>query len=475
MFSGPDLRTRRQLLKTSAVGFGHVAMSALLGKESLGGTEQSAAPSPSAPQISHVAARAKRVVFLFMKGGPSHVDTFDPKPLLTRDNGKPLPFDLPRITFGTQGNLLKSPWKFQRYGESGLPVSELFPHVAQHVDDLCVLRSVHGTNPAHGGALLKLHTGTDQFVRPSMGSWVIYGLGTENQNLPAFVTICPTLAHGGVNNWGAAFLPAHCQGTPIGNASLAAANATVKHIQNDRISSAAQRRQLDLIRAMNQDHLEVTGRDQALEGRLNSFELAFRMQSAMPEVQNLSSETVATQKLYGMDDAVTEDFGRQCLMARRLLERDVRFVQVTHSDSEVQWDQHSNLYHGHTKNSSEVDKPIAGFLTDLKARGLLDDTLVLWGGEFGRTPTAQGTNGRDHNPHGFTMWMAGGGVKGGYAYGATDDYGYYAAENKMHVNDLHATLLHLLGLNHERLTFRYASRDFRLTDVAGKVAEDILA
>ncbi|MCP4170444.1 MAG: DUF1501 domain-containing protein [Fuerstiella sp.] len=475
MFSGPDLRTRRQLLKTSAVGFGHVAMSALLGKESLGGTEQSAAPSPSAPQISHVAARAKRVVFLFMKGGPSHVDTFDPKPLLTRDNGKPLPFDLPRITFGTQGNLLKSPWKFQRYGESGLPVSELFPHVAQHVDDLCVLRSVHGTNPAHGGALLKLHTGTDQFVRPSMGAWVIYGLGTENQNLPAFVTICPTLAHGGVNNWGAAFLPAHCQGTPIGNASLAAANATVKHIQNDRISSAAQRRQLDLIRAMNQDHLEVTGRDQALEGRLNSFELAFRMQSAMPEVQNLSSETVATQKLYGMDDAVTEDFGRQCLMARRLLERDVRFVQVTHSDSEVQWDQHSNLYHGHTKNSSEVDKPIAGFLTDLKARGLLDDTLVLWGGEFGRTPTAQGTNGRDHNPHGFTMWMAGGGVKGGYAYGATDDYGYYAAENKMHVNDLHATLLHLLGLNHERLTFRYASRDFRLTDVAGKVAEDILA
>ncbi|MCP4505503.1 MAG: DUF1501 domain-containing protein [Fuerstiella sp.] len=475
MFSGPDLRTRRQLLKTSAVGFGHVAMSALLGKESLGGTEQSAAPSPSAPQISHVAARAKRVVFLFMKGGPSHVDTFDPKPLLTRDNGKPLPFDLPRITFGTQGNLLKSPWKFQRYGESGLPVSELFPHVAQHVDDLCVLRSVHGTNPAHGGALLKLHTGTDQFVRPSMGAWVIYGLGTENQNRPAFVTICPTLAHGGVNNWGAAFLPAHCQGTPIGNASLAAANATVKHIQNDRISSAAQRRQLDLIRAMNQDHLEVTGRDQALEGRLNSFELAFRMQSAMPEVQNLSSETVATQKLYGMDDAVTEDFGRQCLMARRLLERDVRFVQVTHSDSEVQWDQHSNLYHGHTKNSSEVDKPIAGFLTDLKARGLLDDTLVLWGGEFGRTPTAQGTNGRDHNPHGFTMWMAGGGVKGGYAYGATDDYGYYAAENKMHVNDLHATLLHLLGLNHERLTFRYASRDFRLTDVAGKVAEDILA
>lgn len=473
---GPEVQTRRQLLKTSAAGFGHVALSALLGKESLANqTSPPVTATPQAPQLADLTARAKRVVFLFMKGGPSHVDTFDPKPLLTRDNGKPLPFALPRITFGAQGNLLKSPWKFKRYGESGLPVSELFPHVARHVDDLCILRSVHGTNPAHGGALLKLHTGTDQFVRPSMGSWVIYGLGTENQNLPAFVTICPTLAHGGVNNWGAAFLPAHCQGTPIGNASLAAVNATVKHIRNDRISSSAQRRQLDLIREMNKDHLEITGRDQALEGRLNSFELAFRMQSAMPEVQDLSSETAATQKLYGMDDAVTEDFGRQCLMARRFLERDVRFVQVTHSDSEVQWDQHSNLYHGHTKNSSEVDKPIAGFLTDLKARGLLDDTLVLWGGEFGRTPTAQGTNGRDHNPHGFTMWMAGGGVKGGYAYGATDDYGYYAAENKMHVNDLHATLLHLLGLNHERLTFRYAGRDFRLTDVAGHVAEDILA
>ncbi|MCP4174114.1 MAG: DUF1501 domain-containing protein [Fuerstiella sp.] len=476
MLSGPEVQTRRQLLKTSAVGFGHVALSALLGQETLADrTRPPAAVTPLASKLSHLTARAKRVVFLFMKGGPSHVDSFDPKPLLTRDNGKPLPFDLPRITFGAQGNLLKSPWKFKRYGESGLPVSELFPHVAQHVDDLCVLRSVHGTNPAHGGALLKLHTGTDQFVRPSMGSWVIYGLGTENQNLPAFVTICPTLAHGGVNNWGSAFLPAHCQGTPIGNASVAAVNATVKHIRNDRISSLAQRRQLDLIREMNKAHLEVTGRDQALEGRLNSFELAFRMQSAMPEVQDLSGETAATQKLYGMDDAVTEDFGRQCLMARRFLERDVRFVQVTHSDSEVQWDQHSNLYHGHTKNSSEVDKPIAGFLADLKARGLLEDTLVLWGGEFGRTPTAQGTNGRDHNPHGFTMWMAGGGVKGGYAYGATDDYGYYALENKMHVNDLHATLLHLLGLDHERLTFRYASRDFRLTDLAGRVAKDILA
>lgn len=469
------LPTRRQLLQSSAVGFGHVALSAMLGEESLAATKPTKPTDPLAPKKPNFAARAKRVVFLFMKGGPSHVDTFDPKPLLDRDHGKPLPFALPRVTFAKQGNLLRSPWKFKQYGESGLPVSALFPKVAQHVDDLCILRSVHGTNPAHGGALLKLHTGTDQFVRPSLGAWVTYGLGTENQNLPAFVTICPTLAHGGVNNWGAAFLPAHCQGTPIGNASLAAAAAKVRHIRNSRIDSERQRRQLDLIAAMNRDHLQSVGRNQALEGRLNSFELAFRMQSSMPDVQDLGQETGATQNLYGIDDPVTEDFGRQCLLARRFLERGVRFIQVTHSDSEVQWDQHGNLYQGHTKNASEVDKPIAGFLQDLKSRGLLKDTLVIWGGEFGRTPTAQGTNGRDHNPHGFTMWMAGGGVKSGYAYGATDEYGYYAAENKMHVHDLHATILHLLGLNHEQLTFRYAGRDFRLTDVAGNPATEILA
>lgn len=462
------LANRRQMLKASAVGFGHLALSALSANET-------ARAATQAGQVPHLVPRAKRIVFLFMKGGPSHVDTFDPKPLLTRDNGKPLPFALPRVTFAKQNNLLKSPWKFQQHGESGLPVSELFPQVAKHVDDLCILRSVHGTNPAHGGAALKLHTGSDQFVRPSLGSWVVYGLGSENENLPAFMTICPTLAHGGVNNWGAAFLPANCQGTPLGNASQAATAAQVRHIRNSRISPALQRQQLDFIAAMNRDHLQNADRDQALEGRLNSFELAFRMQSSLPALQNLAEESAAVQNLYGLNDPVTEDFGRQCLLARRFLERGVRFVQVTHSDSEVQWDQHSNLYQGHTKNAAEVDKPIAGLLTDLKQRGLLEDTLVLWGGEFGRTPTAQGTNGRDHNPHGFTMWMAGGGVKGGYAYGATDDYGYYAAENKMHVHDLHATILHLLGLNHEQLTFRYAGRDFRLTDVAGNVATQILA
>ena len=480
-----NLPDRRAALKSTAIGFGQLAFASLLQQQGwCNGGDTSSEPISGSSESNdaggivlgpHHKARAKRVVFLFMKGGPSHVDTFDPKPMLDRHHGKPLPFPLPRVTFAKQGNLLKSPWKFRKYGQSGLPVSDLFPHVAKHVDDLCILRSVHGTNPAHGGALLKLHTGSDQFVRPSMGAWVTYGLGTENENLPAFVTICPTLAHGGVNNWGAAFLPASCQGTPMGNASMSSTKATVKHIANAKLDKSDQRKQMDFISMLNQRHLSENPDEQVLSSRLDSFELAFRMQSSMPEIQSISGESQATQRLYGIDDPVTEDFGRQCLMARRLIERGVRFVQVTHSDSEVQWDQHSNLYHGHTKNSAEVDKPIAGFLMDLKQRGLLSDTLVLWGGEFGRTPTAQGNNGRDHNPHGFTMWMAGGGVKGGYAYGSTDDYGYYAAENKMHVHDLHATILHLLGINHERLTYHHAGRDFRLTDVAGRVATDIFA
>ncbi len=474
MNDAAQLITRRRMLRDSAVGFGNIALMSMLQNEA--SASSAANPgNPLAARIPHIAPRAKRVVFLFMKGGPSHVDTFDPKPLLTRDHGKKPPFDLPRVTFAKQGNLLKSPWEFKQHGQSGLPVSSLFPNVAKCVDDLCILRSVHGTNPAHGGALLKLHTGSDNFIRPSMGSWIVYGLGTENENLPAFITICPTLAHGGVTNWGAQFLPAYCQGTPIGNASLQAKTVKVKNIRNHRIDARTQRQQLDLIKAMNQDHLEASGTEKALLGRLNSFELAYRMQTSMPEAQDFGGETAVTKKLYGIDDPVTEDFGRQCLMARRFLERGVRFVQVTHSDSEVQWDQHSNLYQGHTKNAAEVDKPIAGFLRDLKSRGLLQDTLVMWGGEFGRTPTAQGNNGRDHNPHGFTMWFAGAGVKGGFAYGASDDYGYYAAVDKMHVHDLHATMLHALGMDHERLTFHYAGFDHRLTGVEGHVATDIFA
>ena len=454
------MQNRRDMLRNSALGFGSLALTSIL-----------QAQNPLAAKRPHFATRAKRIIFLFMKGGPSQVDTFEYKPLLQRDHGKPLPFDKPKVTFAKTGNLLASP-----YGQCGHKVSELFPNVARHVDDICFLHGVHGTNPAHGGALLKLHTGADNFVRPSMGAWVGYGLGTENENLPSFVTICPTLAHGGLNNWGSAFLPAHYGGTPIGNASLKAKDAKVHHIKNPKWTVGQQRAQLDFLKQINQDHLAGMP-SPVLESRINSFELAYRMQTAMPEIQDIRGETDATRKLYGLDEAVTEDFGRQCLMARRFAERGVRFVQVSHSDSKVQWDQHGNLKKGHAEKASEVDKPIAGLLHDLKSRGLLDDTLVLWSGEFGRTPTVQGAgmDGRDHNPWGFTMWMAGGGVKGGFAHGATDDYGFYAEQQKMHIHDVHATVLHLLGLDHEKLTYRYAGRDFRLTDVSGHVAREIFA
>ncbi|MFM8272595.1 MAG: DUF1501 domain-containing protein [Gemmata sp.] len=457
--------SRRELLGRSALGFGALALADLL----------HAADAPA--RAPHFAPRAKRVIFLFMKGGPSHLDTFDPKPLLDRDDGKPYPGTRPRVVFAKTGNLLKSPWKFKPHGQSGAPVSELFPHVAGCVDDICFVHSLHGTNPAHGGASLKLHTGSDSFVRPSMGAWVAYGLGTANDNLPAFLTVCPTLAHGGVNNWGSAFLPAACQGVPIGNASTPVEQAKVRYIASTGLTPDAQKKQLDLLAGLNKTHLAGAGPDAALEGRIESFELAFRMQKAMPEAEDVSKETAATHKLYGLDDPVTAPFGRQCLLARRFAERGVRFVQVTHSDANVQWDQHGNLRKGHAKNALEVDRPIAGLLTDLKSRGLLKDTLVLWGGEFGRTPTVEGggNDGRDHNPEGFTVWMAGGGVKPGLRYGATDDYGWHAVENKVHVHDLHATVLALLGLDHEKLTFKHAGRDFRLTDVAGTVVKELFA
>jgi len=462
------MTTRREMLQQSGLGFGFVALASML-------ADQCRAESSLAAPAPHFPARADRVIFLFMKGGPSQVDTFDYKPLLQRDGGKPLPFDKPKVTFAETGDLLASPWRFRRYGECGHYVSELFPHVAGHVDDICFLHSLHGSNPAHGGASLKLHTGSDVFLRPSMGAWVSYGLGTENTDLPAFVTICPTLAHGGVNNWGSGFLPIHHQGMPIGNASVSAKEAKVGHIGNPKWEADRQRLQLDFAQQLNQRHLADGDSAGVLESRINSFELAFRMQASMPECQDIASETAATRRLYGLDDPVTEDFGLQCLMARRFAERGVRFVQVTHSDNKVQWDQHGDLLNGHREKSAEVDRPIAGLLSDLKARGLLDRTLVVWSGEFGRTPTAQGSDGRDHNPWGFTMWMAGGGVKGGTSHGATDDYGFYAERDKVHLHDFHATLLALMGIDHERLTYRQAGRDFRLTDVFGKVITPILA
>ena len=377
----------------------------------------------------------------------------------------------PRVEFAKTGNLLRSPWSFSQYGDSGAWVSELFPNVARHVDDLTFVKSMHGSNEAHGGAMLKMNTGSDTFVRPSMGAWISYGLGTQNSNLPSFVTIRPTMGHGGVQNFGSAFLPAEHQATRIGSNKGSMAQAVIENLSNPLLERNTLRAQMDMAQALNRLQLERVGSDQDLESRIESMELAFRMQAEAPEVMDLSQESAAMHRLYGIDEPGTEQFGRQCLLARRLSEAGVRFVQASYG----YWDQHSKLREQHGKLASEVDRPIAALLQDLKARGLLDDTLVIWGAEFGRTPTAQGKDGRDHNPHAFTYWFAGGGVKRGFTYGSSDDYGYYAAEDKMHVHDFHATLLHLLGIDHERLTYRYGGRDFRLTDVAGRVAHEIIA
>lgn len=463
---------RRDLLKHSAAGFGSLALAGLTAEQARADAQASRA-NPLAMKPSHFDPKARRVIFLFMHGGPSQVDTFDYKPLLERDHGKPLPFSKPRVFSAPTGNLLKSPFKFQQYGQSGAWVSEIFPHVARHVDDLCMINGMHGSNSRHGGALLELHTGSDTFVRPSMGSWITYGLGTENQDLPGFITMCPTLTHGGVNAYSSAFLPAVYAGTPLGNASIPSDQAKIPFIENaEKQSRQLQRLELDLLREMNAEQLSLTGPNNVLESRIESFELAFRMQSAAPRLQEIGDETEATQKLYGLDHPTTRNFGRQCLMARRFIEQGVRFVQCTHS---YKWDQHGNLKADHAKNALEVDQPIAALLTDLKSRGLLEETLILWGGEFGRTPVAQGDDGRDHNPQGYTMWLAGAGVKPGIRYGKTDDYGYYAVEDKVHLHDLHATMLHLLGLDHLKLTYKYAGRDFRLTDVHGEIVQGILA
>lgn len=463
--------SRRDLLKISAAGFGSMALAGLTSETAR--AETTAKANPLGLKPTHFEPKAKRVIFLFMHGGPSQVDTFDYKPLLQRDHGKPLPFSKPRVVSSATGNLLKSPFAFRQYGESGAWVSDLFPHVARHVDDLCIINGMCGSNSRHGGALLELHTGSDTFVRPSMGSWITYGLGTENQDLPGFITICPTLTHGGVNAYSSAFLPAVYSGTPLGNASIPSDKAKIPFIENaEKQARSLQRMELDLIREMSSDQLASLGPDNVLESRIESFELAYRMQTAAPELQEIGDESEATQKLYGLDQPATRNFGRQCLMARRFIERGVRFVQCTHS---YKWDQHGGLKADHTKNALEVDQPIAALLADLKSRGLLEDTLILWGGEFGRTPVAQGDDGRDHNPQGYTMWLAGAGVKPGIRYGKTDDYGYYAVEDKVHLHDLHATMLHLLGLDHLKLTYKYAGRDFRLTDVHGEIVHGILS
>ena len=465
---------RRSLMTAGATGIGSIALLDLLARCDAGQPSAAAAPNrPLAAKEPHFTPRAKRIIFLFMHGGPSHVDTFDHKPELTKQDGKPLPFDKPRIQFAQTGNLLKSPWGFKQYGQSGAWVSDLFPNVGQCVDDITFIKSIHGSNEAHGGALLKIHTGSDTFVRPSMGAWISYGLGTENENLPSFMTINPTLGHGGVRNFGSAFLPPIHQATRIGSSGSGMKAATIENLTNDKVSPDLQTLQLGLLTDLDRLKRQrpITPADAALQARIDSFELAFRMQTSAPKLLDISDETEATLKLYGIDGGPTDNYGRQCLMARRMSESGVRFVQASHA----YWDQHSELKEKHTELAAQVDKPIAGLLTDLKQRGLLDETLVIWGAEFGRTPTAQGTNGRDHNPHAFTWWMAGGGVKRGFSYGRSDDFGFYAAEDKVHVHDLHATILALLGLDHERLTFRYGGRNFRLTDVEGRVVDNIFA
>ena len=456
------MMNRRDLIQ-GAAGFGALAL----------GGARAFADDALVARPGVVAPRAKRVIFLFMQGGPSHVDTFDYKPELQARDGQSIDFTGVRFgTFGKQSQrrLLKPLWDFRQYGESGQWVSELFPHQARIVDRLCFLHGMHTEGVAHGPSTLFMHTGATNLVRPSLGSWISYGIGTENQDMPAFVTLLPSATKGGPRNYASAFLPVVHQGTPIGAAGQPARDARVRHLQG------ADREQIELQRALARLQRAEHGADDRLDAELSAFDLADRMQRFAPGVLDLSDESAATLAHYGVDEKPTDDFARQCIMARRLCEAGVRFVQVNYADESAnpRWDQHSNMP-AHAKHARATDKPVAALVEDLEARGLLEDTLVWWGGEFGRTPFAQGKDGRDHNPRGFTIWLAGAGVKAGHAHGATDEIGHEAVEGKVHMRDLHATILHMLGLDHERLTYRWSGRDFRLTDVEGHVVHEIFA
>jgi hypothetical protein len=461
--------TRRAMLQRSGGGFASLALAALAGRETLA-NHPAVGEHPLAPQAPHFAARAKRIIFLFMWGGPSHVDLFDPKPLLNQRSGEVLNGNSIGIPNPNLGALLGTPFRFSQHGQSGVSISELFPHLARHADRLCVIRSMHTEGTAHGEALLRLHTGNSNLIRPSVGSWISYGLGCESEDLPAFVTISPPRGHGGVQNYGSAFLPAIHQGTAIGSAETPIAKSRVSHVGNSRLDVATQRQQLELIQNLNRQHLDAAQTDRGIEGLIANYELAYRMQSAIPAAMNLETETAETLQLYGINQEKTDNFGRQCLLARKLAESGVRYIQVS---TDYTWDHHQKVRDGSITEAEKVDRPIAGLLEDLRRRGLLDDTLVVWGSEFGRTPTAENGDGRGHHPQAFTMWLAGGGAKGGLTYGATDEFGYKPVENGVHMHDLHATLLYALGLDHKRLTYRFAGRDFRLTDVYGNVIESL--
>lgn len=471
--------SRRSALEAVGCGFGSIALAGLLNQPAM------ASPINSHPvtlgKKTKIPARAKRVIFIFMQGGPSHVDSFDYKPILEKRNGESIAFDDDRTIANTgerstKQTLMKSLWKFRRYGASGRMISDLFPETARHADKLCMVHSMHTEGVAHGPATLFLHCGAHNFVRPSMGSWIHYGLGSENDNLPGFVSICPSPGNGGARNYGSAFLsPVHAA-TTLGSAGRPAIDATIRNLVNGRYRTDEQLRQFELLQKLNAQQIRNRIGDAELDAVIKSYELAWRIQNNAPQVLNLELETAETHKLYGIDDEVTESFGRQCLMARRLAESGVRYIQLTYGDAGANpaWDQHSNMPK-HMDHARKVDKPVAGLLSDLDRRGLLDDTLVWWGAEFGRTPYAQANGtGRDHNPSGFTMWLAGGGVKPGFTFGATDEFGHEAVVDKVHMHDMHATILHLLGLDHKQLTFKYSGRDFRLTDVHGRVVHNIV-
>jgi hypothetical protein len=473
-YNGLNNYSRREALRTAACGFGGLALGAM--------THQAAAvTNPLAPKLVHHSPKAKRVIFLFMAGGVSHVDSYDHKPRLFSDDGKMVRFDDARTLAKTRKiveHRVKKPlWDFNNYGQCGLPVSDLFPLTAKHADDLCVLKGMSTNGVAHGPSTLFLHTGTINHIWPSTGSWINYGLGTENENLPGFVSIGPSMGNGGPRNYGNAFLPAAYQGTAVGRAGIDAKDATIKNITSPGVDLSEQRKKFELLRKLNAEQAARSPGDDELEAVIGSFELAWRMQNNMPGILDLSQESAKTREMYGIDQKKTDNYGRYCLMARRLSEAGVRYVQVNYTDNgnNPSWDQHSNLPK-HMEHAQASDQPVSALLQDLKQRGLLDDTIVWWSSEFGRTPYAQNKGtGRDHNPDGFTTWLAGGGFKPGFTHGNTDEYGHHAVEGKIHMHDLHATILHQLGLNHEKLTYRYDGRDFRLTDVHGHVVKEIIA
>ena len=476
----PSNISRRQLLSSCACGFGSIALSGMLTGQAFGLTDPSQIAAGSHPTLlpkkPHHKPRAKRVIFIWMQGGPSQVDSFDLKPDLYKYHDKELDFYNSRQRKVQKERLMKPLWKFKQHGECGQAVSELFPHIAKHVDDLCFIKGMHTEGVAHGPASLFLHTGATNVIRPSMGSWVSYGLGTENQNVPAFITLNPPPTKGGPRNYGNAFLPTVYQGTDIGRAEIPTSNAKFENITNHKLSPEQQEKHFSFLQELNRQQADQRGTNDKLEATIDSYELAFRMQMNAPDLIDLNDEPQHVLDLYGIGKKPTDDFGRQCLIARRLTEAGVRFVQINYADNGInpKWDQHSNMSQ-HMSHATATDQPVAGLLEDLKQRGLLEDTLVWWGGEFGRTPYTQNKKGRDHNPDGFTVFLAGGGVKSGFSYGETDEWGHHAVQDKVHMHDLHATILHLLGIDHLKLTYQHAGRDFRLTDVYGEVVHDIIA